>query len=103
MKKAIAWACSAAILASAGFSGAATEAPVSGPQDFAAKKAHILQRMDDREQKMAQKRQEARACVQASQSNDDLKACRDKMKAQHKEARMKHQEKMQQRNQLPPK
>lgn len=102
MKKTIVWVCSAAILASAAIAGAETATPQKGPQDFESKKANILQRMDDREKKMAQKRQEARACVQAAQNENDLKACREKIRAEHKAKKDKFREMKEQRRQQSP-
>lgn len=99
MKKTIVWVCSVAILAGAGFAGAETAAPKAAPEDFAARKARILQHMDEREKKMAVKRQETRGCVQAAQSDSDLKACREKLKAEHKEKRAKFHEMKEQRKQ----
>lgn len=101
MKKTIVWACSAALLVSAAVAGAGTVAPQQGPQDFDTKKANILQRMDDREKKMNQKHQEGRACIQNAQNDNDLKACREKMRMQHKEKRDKFREMRDQRKQQP--
>ncbi|NLI30048.1 MAG: hypothetical protein GX423_08230 [Nitrospiraceae bacterium] len=102
MKKTIVWVCSFAILAGTGIVNAETAAPQKAPQDFAAKKANILQRMDDREQKMAQRHKEARACVQAAQNDADLKDCHDKIRAEHKAKRDKFREMRDQRRQQQP-
>lgn len=102
MKKVIVWACSLALLAGTGIVSAETAAPPKAPQDFTTKKATILQRMDDREQKMAQRHKESRACVQAAQNDADLKACHDKIRAEHKAKRDKFREMREQRRQQQP-
>jgi len=102
MKKAIVWVCSLAVLASAGIVSAETTAPSKAPQDFATKKANILRQMDDREQNRAQRHKETRACVQAAQNDADLKACHDKIRAEHKAKRDKFKEMREQRKQQQP-
>jgi len=99
MKKIIVSVCSAAILASVGLAGAEGTSAQKAPEDFATKKANILQRMDEREKVMAQKRQEVRACVEAAKSNEDLRVCRHKMRAGHEEGKERFREKMEQRKQ----
>lgn len=57
-----------------------------GP-NFEQRKAEILKRIDGR----IARNQEERACVQAAQNHNDIKACRDKFKAEFQEQRQKPQ------------
>ncbi|HMK42671.1 MAG TPA: hypothetical protein VK445_00880 [Dissulfurispiraceae bacterium] len=67
--------CALASVLFAGLASADSSTAPQSPEDFTAKKARILQKMDDREKKMAQRRDESRACITAAQNNDDLRAC----------------------------
>jgi hypothetical protein len=66
---------------------AADNAPqAKGPdQNFEQRKADILKRIDER----IARNQEEKACVEAAKNHDDLKACREKFKAEIMEQRQK--------------
>lgn len=55
-----------------------------GP-NFEQRKSDILKRIDER----IARNQEEKTCVQAAKNHDDLKACRDKFKAEVQEQRQK--------------
>jgi hypothetical protein len=58
----------------------------AGP-NFEKHKSEIISRIDAR----IARDQEKKSCVQASQNNTDIKACRDKFKAETKEQQQKKQ------------
>jgi hypothetical protein len=85
MKKTLGiWVCTLVLFASSGFAATEMSTPQNSVQDFASKKADILKRMDEREQIMLQRHKEARACVEAAQNDNDLRTCREKIRADHK-------------------
>lgn len=56
-----------------------------GP-NFEQHKSDIIKRIDER----IARNQEEKSCVQAAKNHDDVKACRDKFKAEVKEQQHKH-------------
>jgi hypothetical protein len=85
MKTAMIAAAVSILLAAPAF--AADNAPqTKGPgPNFEQRKSEILKRIDER----IARNQEEKACVQAAQNHNDIKACRDKFKSEFQEQRQK--------------
>jgi hypothetical protein len=62
-----------------------TPQPRGPGANFEQRKSEILKRIDDR----IARNQEEKGCVQAAKNHDDLKACREKFKAEVQEQRQR--------------
>lgn len=73
------------LFAAPAFSADIAQQPKGPGLNFEQRKSDTLKRIDER----IARNQEEKACIQASKNHDDLKACRDKFKAEIQEQRQK--------------
>jgi hypothetical protein len=73
------------LLAAPAFAADNAPQPKGPGPNFEQRKSEILKRIDER----IARNQEEKACVQAAQNHNDIKACRDKFKSEFQEQRQK--------------
>jgi hypothetical protein len=87
MKTAMIAAAVSILFAAPAFAADNAPQPKGPGPNFEQRKAEILKRIDER----IARNQEERACVQAAQNHNDIKACRDKFKSEFPGQRQKQQ------------
>lgn len=85
MKTAMIAAAVSILFASPAFAADNAPQPMRPGPNFELRKSEILKRIDER----IARNQEERACVQAAMNDNDLKACRDKLKPEFQDQSQK--------------